>query len=699
MAGNIKGITIELDGKSTGLKNALKDVNDAARDTNKELRDVNNGLKFNPTNTELLAQKQELLSNQVQNTADKLKRLKDAQQQVEEQYANGDIGEEQYRAYQREIVETESKLEHYTQQLKEAEQAQGSFGAKMQETSGKFKEFGNKVGSMGKELTAKVTAPIAAAGTASFKMAADYQDALGATDQVFKNSAGTMKEWANSMPSYYGIAKGEALEYSNTMGAMLKNIGGLTEEQAAKQSQSLTQLAGDLSAMWGGSTEEAVHALTGALKGNYSMLDNYGMAVNEATIKQKALELGLGDGTRELTLQEKQAAALALITEQTADAQGQAAREAEGASGTWKQLTTELKNLATDIGTLLLPIITPMIRKVAEWVGAFKTLSPEMQKVIVTIGLIVAAIGPLLVIIGTIATAIGMILTPVGLVVAAVVALGAAVTAVFMNWDAIVEWFKGVWNSFCEGLKAGIDDMVQSAQARWNELTTSIQNLVGMLMGAFSNFGSWIATIWTNIANGASQMKTDIGQHFQGVLDKARSVFQSVKNAISDKMRGAVDAVKNAVGKFKSLMNFSWKLPKLKLPHISISGGFSINPPRVPKFGIEWYAKGGIMTMPTIFGTNGTQALGGGEAGPEAILPLNKKNLSVIGDRINAASSGNDEVVEWLATIAGLIRTLSDSEGSVNIDGQMVASVLLPHIKYLDDLSTNRNKRIRGGVV
>ncbi|WP_051221217.1 hypothetical protein [Eremococcus coleocola] len=699
MAGNIKGITIEVDGKSTGLKNALKDVNDAARDTNKELRDVNKGLKFNPTNTELLAQKQELLSNQVQNTADKLKRLKDAQQQVEAQYANGDIGEEQYRAYQREIVETESKLEHYTQQLKEAEQAQGSFGAKMQETSGKFKEFGSKVGSMGKELTTKVTAPIAAAGTASFKMAADYQDALGATDQVFKNSAGTMKEWANSMPSYYGIAKGEALEYSNTMGAMLKNIGGLTEEQAAKQSQSLTQLAGDLSAMFGGSTESAVQALTGALKGNYSMLDNYGMAVNEATIKQKALELGLSDGTRELTLQEKQATALALITEQAADAQGQAAREANGASGSWKQLTTELKNLATDIGNILLPIITPMIRKVAEWVGAFKTLSPEMQKVIVTIGLIVAAIGPLLVTIGAISTAIGMILTPVGLVVAAVVAGVAAIIAVIMNWQSIVEWFSGIWNSFCSFIQQMISGLVAHIQASWTAVVSGVQSLVGTLMGAFSNFGSWVATIWTNIANGASQMKTDIGQHFQGVLNKARSVFQNVKNAISDKMKGAVNAVKNAVKKFKSIMDFKWSLPKLDLPRITVKGGFSLKPLRVPTFGIEWFAKGGIMTMPTIFGQNGGQLLGGGEAGPEAILPLNKKNLSVIGDRINAASSGNDEVVEWLATIAGLIRTLSDSEGSVNIDGQMVASVLLPHIKYLDDLSTNRNKRIRGGVV
>src|SRR5690606_22436233 len=122
---------------------------------------------------------------------------------------------------------------------------------------------------------------------------ADFEDALGATDQIFKESANGVKDWADSLETYFGISKQEALEYSNLMGSMLVNIGKLTEEQAAKQGAKLIELAGDLTAMYGGRTQDAVRALTGALKGNNTMLDNYGMAVNDALVKARAFELGL----------------------------------------------------------------------------------------------------------------------------------------------------------------------------------------------------------------------------------------------------------------------------------------------------------------------------------------------------------------------------------------------------------------------
>ena len=115
--------------------------------------------------------------------------------------------------------------------------------------------FGKKATDVGKTLSATVTAPIVGVGIASFKMAADLQDAFGATDQIFKSASEGVKTWADNLESYYGIAESEALTYANTMGAMLQNIGGLTEEEAAKQSQILVELAGDLTAMFGGTTE------------------------------------------------------------------------------------------------------------------------------------------------------------------------------------------------------------------------------------------------------------------------------------------------------------------------------------------------------------------------------------------------------------------------------------------------------------
>lgn len=110
MAGRIKGITVEIGGDTVGLQNALKDVNKRSNDLTKELKDVERLLKFNPGNMEALAQKQQLLTQSIENTTKKLDQLKSAQQQVEAQFARGDIGEEQYRAFRREIEFTEGSL-------------------------------------------------------------------------------------------------------------------------------------------------------------------------------------------------------------------------------------------------------------------------------------------------------------------------------------------------------------------------------------------------------------------------------------------------------------------------------------------------------------------------------------------------------------------------------------------------------------
>jgi hypothetical protein len=247
-----------------------------------------------------------------------------------------------------------------------------------------------------------LSAGLVAVGAKAFLMAADLEDAVGATEQIFKENANSVNAWAAKLDSSFGIAKKEALEYSNLMGSMLINIGKLTNEQASKQSAKLIELAGDLTAMYGGSTQDAVRALTGALKGNNTMLDNYGMAVNEALIKQKALELGLMDTSGEMTLQAKQGATLALIWEQTGAAQGQAAREAKGSSGAMRALKTEIINLTTELGDVLLPIITPIVTRLKEFISGLRDLSPEAQKTIIVVAGITAAIGPLLLTLGTI---------------------------------------------------------------------------------------------------------------------------------------------------------------------------------------------------------------------------------------------------------------------------------------------------------
>jgi hypothetical protein len=352
------------------------------------------------------------------------------------------------------IIEAQNKaqkaFDEANEQIQRTEKNYKSMSDKMEASGAKMQAVGGK-------MTKYLTLPILGLGAVAFKAGAELQDAMGAVEQIFKKSGDTVKKWADNLPTYYGIAKTEALQYASTMGSMMKNIGGMTEAEAAKSSGKLIELAGDLSATFGGSTQDAVRALTGALKGNNTMLDNYGISALEAEVKAEAMRKGLlkadvnmakveqatikvdearkkanetikkyGKGseearkadndlvlaqqgveeamagsTTEMDAATKQAATLSLVMNQTKDIQGQAAREAKGGSGQIKALTTEMKNMSAEVGTKLLPIGIKLLGWASDVLGAFSKLSPKTQTVIMVVLGLVAALGPLVYVMGT----------------------------------------------------------------------------------------------------------------------------------------------------------------------------------------------------------------------------------------------------------------------------------------------------------
>lgn len=567
MAETIKGINVVIGSDTTGLSAALADVNKSSREIQSELSKVERLLKFNPKDTELLAQKQKLLGDQVATTKEKLDRLKTAQAQVNEQFKKGDITEGQYRAFRREIIETESKLKHFETQLKNT-QGPAVFARQMEQAGKKMQELGDKAAQVGKNLSMAVTLPVIGAGAAAFKMAADVEDALGATEQTFKSAAAGMKNWAANLESYYGIAEGEALEYGNMMGSMLQNIGGLTEEQAADQAQTLIKLAGDLTAMYGGTTADAVRALTGALKGNNTMLDNYGMAVNDAMVKTKAYEMGLYDGTGQMDLAAKQAATLALIMEQSGAAQGQAAREAEGASGAMRSLMTELKNLATTFGQVLLPIITPFIAKITEMVKWFKNLSPATKQTIVLIAGVAAAIGPLLIGLGKLTSAVGVLVPLFGKMstalsgislstvatVAGIAALAIVAIEVYRNWKQVQTALAAIWDL----IKASAVQLGINIAIVFERMKNAVLNVINEMLQRLAVFEKLPFGIGEKFA-GLKDAISDSTEQSAARIDELKQAAESH----SKNIRAAIDKTKVSFGDLgaaiandiKSIMN------------------------------------------------------------------------------------------------------------------------------------------------
>lgn len=175
MAGSrIKGITVEIGGDVTGLEKALKSVNSTIKTTQSELKDVERLLKLDPTNTELLTQKQGYLKDSIQATKDKLEALKNASEQAKQQMENGDLGKDKYEALQREIIATEQDLEKLAKQAGETKEALVKIG----EAGKTLENVGGKISSVGNTLTTHVTVPIVAAGTAIVKTAGDFDQSM-----------------------------------------------------------------------------------------------------------------------------------------------------------------------------------------------------------------------------------------------------------------------------------------------------------------------------------------------------------------------------------------------------------------------------------------------------------------------------------------------------------------------------------------
>ncbi len=181
-----------------------------------------------------------------------------------------------------------------------------------------------------------------------------------------------------------------------------------------------------------------------------------------------------------------------------------------------------------------------------------------------------------------------------------------------------------------------------------------LSEVVNSVKGKLTEFGAAVSQKWELIKTSTSEkwqsIKNTVTEKVNGVWSSVSTVFENIRSKISSVFTSAQNTVQNAIEKIKGFFNFKWELPKIKLPHFSISPvGWEFGDllkGSIPKLGIEWYSKGGIMTRPTVFGMNGSRAMVGGEAGAEAILPLSQfwNRLDAAFRRLNVQPAGGPNV-------------------------------------------------------
>lgn len=665
------GLVFKADG-TVDFQKSLKNVNASIQENRTEFKLAKSTWDESTKAVEKLKASQEYLGKQTEDYNMKVRLLREELNDLENAEERDEAAIQKKRA---QLNTAETSLNNYRRGLEEVNEKLKTGAAQIEEFAGKVEKLGSKMTDAGKKMTVGVTTPIIGIGAAGVKAAMELDEGYdtiiaktGATGEALQGLNDVADSVFGSMPvemQDVGTAVGEIntrfgstgdeledltkkfLQFAEINGADVNNSirlvsramgdAGIPTEQTGEILDKLT-IAGQASGVaietltenlakygapmraLGLTTDESIAIFAGwekagvnteiAFSGMKKAIGTWGKegknATEEfkktlkeiestpdiATATSKAIEVfgqkagpDLADAIKGGRFEYQDF--LQLVQDSTGIV-SQTFEEQQDPWDQWKTTMNDLKLAGADLGGALIETLAPILQEVAggvkefsEW---FRSLDEDQKKTIVTIGLVIAAIGPLLVVFGS----------------------------VFGGISKIIGGSKSLIELFVKGGPKVVDvfkTVGVGAKDLWAIMAANpigaIITVIGLLIGAFVtayNKCEWFRNGVDKFFKDAADFFKDLGKDFKETGEDILEFFKGLGKGIGD--------------------FFSFKWLDIKLPHLKISGDFSLAPPRVPKLSVKWYAKGGILNRPTLFGQNGGELMGGGEAGPEAVLPI-----------------------------------------------------------------------------